>query len=402
MTAARPHRAAAHATRAQFFCSGFLFATWGVHVPTVKGHYGIDEAALGLAMLSAGIGALAGLSQAGRLAGRHGPRRLALACGLTMAASVAALVHMPGYAGLLALLFVFGAAGSVFDVAINAAAAELELRLDRPLMSGMHGMFSLGGMAGALAGGGLLALAVPPAAQLAAIALAGMLAVGLAARGMLPRGPRAGAPGPVRTQDRADAGADGALRPGGRRTSRLLLTLGGLAALGLLPRARCTTGACSTCAPNWEALPTGRRWPTPASRPRWPPPRFCGDAVRRRIAAAALLQASALLAAAAMAMVLLTGSPAVALAGCALVGVGFANVVPVLFSAASQVPGTSPARAIARVSSLGYLGFMGGPPVIGFLAQHASLTGALWLVAAAAVVLAACARRTLGRCASGS
>jgi predicted MFS family arabinose efflux permease len=393
--------AAAHATRAQFFCSGFLFATWGVHVPTVRSHYGLDEASLGLAMLAAGVGALAGLSQAGRLAGRHGPRRLALVCGLAMAASIAALTHMPGYAGLLALLFVFGAAGSVFDVAINAAAAELELRLNRPLMSGMHGMFSLGGMAGALAGGGLLAWGMPPAAQLALIAAAGMPAVALAARRMLPPGPRTVAahagPPPEGAAAKAPAGSS---RPGRWRSPpRLLLTLGGLAALGLLAE-----GAMY----DWSVLYLHQELGSPADRAAlayacfsaaMAAARFGGDAVRRRVAAAPLLQASALLAAAAMALVLLTDTPALALAGCALVGVGFANIVPVLFSAASQVPGTSPAWAIALVSSLGYLGFMGGPPVIGFVAQHASLTNALWLVTGAAVVLAACARGTLGRCA---
>jgi predicted MFS family arabinose efflux permease len=391
--------AATHATRAQFFCSGFLFATWGVHVPTVRAHYGLDEASLGMAMLAAGVGALAGLSQAGRLAGRHGPRRLALACGLALAASVAALTRMPGYAGLLALLFVFGGAGSVFDVAINAAAAELELRRDRPLMSGMHGMFSLGGMAGALAGSGLLALRTAPETQLALIAAAGMLAVGLASRWMLPRGPRvavASARSPGQGTTQAEAAASRARR--WTLPPRLLLTLGGLAALGLLAE-----GAMY----DWSVLYLHRELGSPADRAAlayacfsaaMAAARFCGDALRRRVAAAPLLQASALLAAAAMALMLLTDVPMVALAGCALVGVGFANIVPILFSAASQVPGVSPARAIALVSSLGYLGFMGGPPAIGFVAQRVSLTDALWLVTAAAAVLAACARSALGRC----
>jgi hypothetical protein len=109
-----------------------------------------------------------------------------------------------------------------------------------------------------------------------------------------------------------------------------------------------------------------------------------------------LLRASGALAAAAMAAVLLSHHWAVALAGFALVGVGFANIVPVLFSAAGRVPGTNPAQAIASVSSLGYCGFMCGPPVIGFIAQHTSLSAALWLVVGFAGVLAAAAGRVPG------
>ena len=72
---ARIGAAARWAARCQFFCSGFIFATWGVHIPTVKAHYGIDEAQLGLAMLAAGVGALLGLARASRWIGRHGMRR---------------------------------------------------------------------------------------------------------------------------------------------------------------------------------------------------------------------------------------------------------------------------------------------------------------------------------------
>ena len=98
------------ASRAQFFGSGFVFATWGVHIPTVKAHYGVNEAELGLAMLAAGIGALLGLTQASRWIGRHGARSMAGACGAVYALLLAGLLVMPAYAALLGLLVVFGMA----------------------------------------------------------------------------------------------------------------------------------------------------------------------------------------------------------------------------------------------------------------------------------------------------
>jgi predicted MFS family arabinose efflux permease len=120
--------------------------------------------------------------------------------------------------------------------------------------------------------------------------------------------------------------------------------------------------------------------------------RFCGDAMRARFAPAMLLRGSALLAAASMTLVLLTDAPWLALVGFAGVGAGFANVVPILFAASARVPGVEPARGIAAVSAAAYLGFMAGPPVIGFLAEVSSLTAALYVVVAFAVGLGASAR----------
>ena len=117
------------AARCQFFCSGFIFATWGVHIPSVKAHYAIDEAQLGLVMLAAGAGALLGLARASRWIGRHGARSIARRCGTVYALLLIGLLSMPGYAWLLGLLLLFGIVTSVFDVAINAEAARA--RADR-------------------------------------------------------------------------------------------------------------------------------------------------------------------------------------------------------------------------------------------------------------------------------
>jgi fucose permease len=123
--------------------------------------------------------------------------------------------------------------------------------------------------------------------------------------------------------------------------------------------------------------------------------RFGGDWVRARLAPRRLMRASGVLAAAGMALGLAVPSPAVALAGFALVGLGLSNVVPVLFSAASQVPGVSPAHGIAAVSGVGYLGMMAGPPLIGLIAEHASLSAGLWVVVVFAVFMALTAKRAL-------
>ncbi|WP_286667381.1 MFS transporter [Variovorax flavidus] len=364
------------ASRMQFFGSGFVFATWGVHIPTVKAHYGVNEAQLGLAMLAAGVGALLGLTQASRWIGRHGARSTAGVCGATYALLLAGLLIMPAYAALLGLLAVFGIVTSVFDVAINTEAAQLELRGGKPLMSGMHGMFSLGGMVGAMTGGAAIAAGMAPQHHLMLVATVMALSIAVSARWMLPK------------ESTAFASDD----HGFRLPRGTLAVLGLLAALGLIAE-----GAIY----DWSVLYLHQELRSPQQQAAlayasfsaaMAMARFGGDAMRARFAPAVLLRGSALLAAASMTLVLLTDMPWLALAGFAGVGVGFANVVPILFAASARVPGVEPARGIAAVSAAAYLGFMAGPPVIGFVAQVSSLTVALYVVVAFAAALAASAR----------
>lgn len=366
------------ASRTQFFGSGFVFATWGVHIPTVKSHYGVNEAQLGLAMLAAGVGALLGLTQASRWIGRHGARAMAGVCGAIYAMLLAGLLVMPAYVALLGLLVVFGVTTSVFDVAINTEAAQLEIRGGKPLMSGMHGMFSLGGMVGAMTGGAAIAAGMAPQRHLWLVAAVMALSIAVSARWMLPR------------ESTAFASDDSGFRlPRGA-----LAVLGLLAALGLIAE-----GAIY----DWSVLYLHQELGSPQQRAAlayasfsaaMAMARFGGDAMRARFAPSVLLRGSALLAAVSMTLVLVTNATWLALIGFAGVGIGFANVVPILFAASARVPGVEPARGIAAVSAAAYLGFMAGPPVIGFIAQASSLTAALYVVVVFAAALAASARYT--------
>ena len=368
---------AAWGVRAQFFVSGALFATWGVHVPSIKSHYALGEQALAIAMLAAGAGALLALTQAGRVVGRFGPRGVTLATGLACAASIALLLAFDGYAALLAVMLAYGTAGSLMDVSINAEASELERLTGRPMMSGFHGMFSLGGMTGAVAGSAFHVLNVGATQHLAAAALAS--AAMIIAGGSLM----------LRMQGPANTGSPMSLPTGP------LLLMGALAALGLIGEGamydwsvlylvqelRADAGVAALAYASFSAAMAAAR--------------FGGDRVRARLAAMALLRLSGALSAGGMLLALLLPHPAAALVGFALVGLGFANVVPVLFSAAARVPGVTPAHGIAAVASLGYLGMMAGPPLIGIIAERASLTTGLYTVVVFAAVLGLAARRAL-------
>ncbi|MFT3857505.1 MAG: MFS transporter [Aquabacterium sp.] len=378
MTAVPQHDAAG--VRALFVAAGALFATWGVHVPTVKAHYGVGEQALGMAMLATGVGACAGLSQAGRLIHRHGVQRVLWVAGVLSPAAIAMLLAGDAFSVVLWALFAFGLISSTFDVAMNVAATDVERQAGRPVMSGFHGMFSAGGMAGAAFGGAALQAGMRAELHLwTASLLCWMLAWWGAAR--------------VATHVHDDE-----VRPAlFWRASRPLVVTGVLAALGLL---------CEGAMYDWSVLFARERHGAGAGASAWAyasfsaamaAGRFGGDWVRARMSAARLLRLSALLAAAGMGVALASPHLWLTLAGFAGVGLGLANVVPLLFVAAGRVPGVTPASGIAVVSAMGYLGMMGGPALIGLVAQHHGLTVALAQVLLLALVLAVAAGKALGR-----
>lgn len=369
---------AAWALRLQFFVTGALFATWGVHVPTVKAHYGLGEQSLAIAMLASGVGALLALTQAGRVIARFGPRGVAAVTGVLCATGVSLLIVPNVYVGLVLLLMLFGATGSLFDVAINAEATEIEHRAGRPLMSGFHAMFSLGGMVGAGSGSLLPWLGWSAQTHLWVACGAGIAIILGASVAML--------------EMRAE--------PGDKQPMSLprgvLALIGTLAALGLIAE-----GAMY----DWSVLFMKQERASDASVSAlgyasfslaMALGRFGGDWVRARVAPVPLTVASGLLAAAGMSIALLVPLAGAGLLGFALVGLGLSNVVPVLFSAASKVPGVSPAHGIAAVSSVGYLGMMAGPPLIGMIAEHSSLTIGLSCVVFFALIMAMAAQRALG------
>jgi len=365
------------ALRGQFFVAGAMFATWGVHVPTVKAHYGLGEQALAIAMLAAGMGGVSILTQAGRVIGRFGPRSIAICMGLICAACIASLVVSDSYAALLLLMLVYGGAASLFDVSINAEASEIERLSGRPLMSGFHALFSLGGMVGAGVGSALPSLDVSAQAHLlgAAIVCALIVVAGWTAMLRMEGPPAEGIPMSL---------------PRGP-----LALIGLLAAIGLIGE-----GAMY----DWSVLFMKQELKSDASiaalayasfSGAMAAGRFVGDWVRARVDSVKLLRLSGLVSGVGMALALLLPHPLVALVGFALVGLGLSNVVPVLFSAAARVPGITPAHGIAAVSGVGYLGMMAGPPVVGIIAESSSLTVGLSVVVIFAVVLAAFARRAL-------
>jgi predicted MFS family arabinose efflux permease len=375
---ARTLSSASWATRVQFAALGILGGAWGVHIPSVKTRYALGEAMLSSVLLAAAIGAVISLFAAGRLIGRVGVRPACTLAAAVMGAMLALVLVWGSLWLLLPAMLLFGMAMSLFDVAINTEGTALESLSGRTVMSNLHAMFSVGAMSGAAATGALLRAQVDARLQLAAIGVATAVVAALAARRMLPAHP---------------APADDTPQQHFAWPRGLLLVIGlmifaGMSAEGVMYD-WCVLYLQQELQLRQDVAAMGYAAFTAAMALA----RFGGDALRARYSERNLLRASAGLSAVAMAVVLVSGDAAASIIGYALVGAGLAPVVPILFNAATRVPGTSRAAAIAAVSSIGYLGFMIGPPLIGGLAQAVSLTAAMWVVVLASALLAIGARR---------
>jgi predicted MFS family arabinose efflux permease len=343
------------------------------HVPWLKARHGIGDGRLGLVLLAMAVGAVVALPIAGWLVARFGSRAMTVAAALGFCLAVPLPVLAPT-AGLAALgLAVLGACNGLLDVSMNAEGVMIEQAQGRPIMSSLHGLFSLGGVAGAALAAGAMRAGLGPIGHLGAIAGAGIAVVALAARGLPvpPAGHRAPAE-PVLARP------TGALLGLGVLTFCALLAEGAMGdwsavylhdALGASP-ARAAAGFAAFSL----AMAAGR---------------FSGDALAARLGPVRLLRASGVVAACGLGAALLVRTPEAAIAGFGLVGVGIANAIPLIFSAAGRVPGVRPGTGLAAVASTGYLGFLAGPPAIGLVAEAASLDAALGLVCVACAIIGA-------------
>ncbi|MDN7720342.1 MFS transporter [Burkholderia gladioli] len=346
---------------AQFFMNGASFATWGVQIPVLKAAFGASEAQMSIAMLCVAAGAVLAMKHVGSWVARVGSARALTRSSFVYAAALLAIPLAGRFALMLPILAVFGMAMAAFDVAMNVQAAQVETRLDRPIMSTMHGMFSVGGMAGAAFGGAMLAAGVSPRVHLAIVA-ALLCASALYASSRLLADPPA-------EHDEAS--------PGGAGIPRVLWILGGIAFLGLV---------CEGAMYDWAAIylrdVTGASLDTSSYgyalfSAGMALGRFSADPLRRRLSVPTILCASAWLGFAGITLAIAVPLPAASLAGFALMGLGVANFMPFFFLAGTRLPGMSAAAGVAGVGRFAYAGMLFGPPLIGALTHATSLRGGL-------------------------
>jgi fucose permease len=353
-----------------FFVNGAVLASWLPHIPAVKARLTSGDGQLGLVLLAMAGGAVVALPTAGWLIGRLGSRLLSSAAAVALCVTMPLPVLSPSLPALVLALGVLGACNGLLDVSMNAQAAVVEQRGARPIMSSFHALFSLGGVAGALLASGAMAIGLGDRAHVGVAALVALAAIAIALPGLVPAGP---APDPT---------------PALARPSRALLTLGVLALLGLLAEGAMADWSAVYLHDTLSASPAVAAVAFAAFSLAMAAGRIAGDGLVSRLGPRHVLRLSAAVAAVGLAGALLVGQPATGVAGCAVVGLGIANIIPVLFSAAARVPGVAPGHGLAAVATTGYLGFLAGPPLIGAVAEVAGLALGLGVVSAACAFVA--------------
>lgn len=349
------------ATRVSFVAAGFAMACWAPLVPFAKANVGVDEAGLGLLLLCLGGGSITAMPLTGWLAARVGSKPLIIGGGLGLVLLLPLLVLAGSVPLLAVVLMAFGASLGTIDVAMNIHAVEVERDAPKPMMSGFHAMFSIGGFAGAGGVTLLLAMGVTPFIAACCGSILTLAALLIASPRLLVA--RAGEPMAF------------ALPRG------MVLLLAVLAGITFL-----VEGAIL----DWGALLiTARDLLDPAQggfgymlfAAAMTIGRLTGDAVVARMGGTRILVIGG--STAILGFILLLTSPvtAVALSGFVLIGLGASNIVPVLFSLAGRQRVMSPALAIAAVTTVGYGGILLGPALLGFLAHRFDLVIAFALLA---------------------
>jgi MFS family permease len=380
-----PLRTARVAVATLFFVNGALFAGWVTRVPDVRDRVGAGEAELGLALLGVAVGSMLTMPIAGWACARFGGRSVAVAGGLAGCASIALPALAENVMQLAVALALIGATFGMLDVAMNVEAIAVERAYRRPIMPSFHGWFSTGGLAGALAGGALAGVGAAAAPHLAATSAAGAATVAWAGRHLMP--PR---DGHARVGD--EHVRAGETRSGGVARATPILVVCGLIAFC----AAVGEGAMA----DWSALYLTDSLGAggglaamgyAAFAGAMAAARFAGERVIRVLGPAATLQLGCGAAALAMAAGLSSHDRLTTIAAFAVAGLGVACVFPVVLSTAGRAePGRS-GPAVAFVSTIGYTGFLAGPPLIGFVADRTSLAWGLGVVALLAAVAAALA-----------
>ena len=357
-----------------FLLNGAGIGLWAAHVPTVQARMGIDTGMLSMVLLTVAAGALLAMPLMGGLTGRWGTRRMVLLSGFAFATMTPLIMGAPSLPLLFIAAFLFGVSNGALDVAMNANASEVETARGLPTMSSFHGFFSLGGLFGAGIGGLLVGqgLGHGQGALMVGVVTAVVLALS--------------APRVIGFAASHGAGSHFSLPRGAALSLGLLALLcfaveGALVDWSALLMEERTGATAASAALGFSAFSIAMA-----------ACRFAGDRLIVRFGALRIMVVGGLAMFAGLALAVASTHFVLSAVGFALVGLGAANVVPLLFGAAARIPGMSAGNGVAAVATLGYGGLLLAPPVLGWVAMHSSIMVALGGLSLSGLVIALSAR----------
>ncbi|HEY2649689.1 MAG TPA: MFS transporter [Puia sp.] len=359
-----------------FFLAGICFFSWASRIPDIQSKLGVNNAALGGILLCLPIGLLTSLPVAGYLVAKYGSRIIVILSAVLYACTLPVL----GFAGspvqLMITLFFFGFGGNMMNISINTQAVTTETLYLKPIMASFHGVWSMAGFAGAAVGTLMVRFHIAPPFHFVCITTIAALILFISSGNLIKR----------------DSNRD-EKKPIFAKPDKSILNFGLIAFCAMI-----SEGAMS----DWSGIyfakvvKPGAAWVTvgfTAYVCTMATGRFIGDWVAFKLGINRMLQVSGLLMASGLLLAVILPQFATATIGFLMVGAGVSSVVPMIYSAAGKSKVMSPGVAIAAVSTIGYLGFLFGPPFIGFIAQLTSLRISFGLIAIMGIIISFLATR---------
>lgn len=385
----RDLRRARGAVAALFVVNAATYANVVPRLPAIKGELAMSNTALGTAVAAMPVGALLSGPAAGWLVARFGSGRVAAACGAGFGVVVPLFALAPSWAALAGAFLALGLLDSVMDVSMNAHALRVQRGYDRSIVNAMHGLWSLGAVAGGLAGSAAAGASVDLTLHLV-LAGASVVAASLVARRLILPGPD-----DLEREDHLLPAADGeVLIAGGAgprpRAGGFAPRLAWLGVLVLL------AGVVEDAPSSWGAVLLRDELGTSAGaaglaflgfQSAMTAGRLAGDRVVDRIGPVTTIRLGGLLVAAGMAAGLLAGSSGAVVAGFAVAGLGAAPLFPLVFHTAGNLPGVRTGHGVAAVAWMSRVGFLVVPPMVGLIADAASVRQGLAVVPIAGVLI---------------
>lgn len=358
------------AVSVMFFFAGLVFASWASRIAAIQQHLGLSDAALGGILFAVPVGLMLSLPFSGWVITKIGSRNLGIAALISYSIILVGLGSAATTVQLIVCLAAFGFTSNACNIAVNTQAVATEHLYGKPIMASFHGVWSLAGFTGAGIGTLMIGSGILPVYHFAFITVLTVSGVLLSFRYL--------------TNDRGSANGN----PAFALPDRSLIKLGIIAFCSLI---------CEGAMFDWSVIYFKKvilaqgAWMAAgytAFMCTMAAGRFLADWFAHRFGLKFTLQMSGLLTAAGLITAVLFPHLYTAIAGFLLVGFGVSSVVPMVYSAAGKSKTMAPGVALAAVSTIGFAGFLVGPPVIGFLAGAFSLRVSFTLIAAMGLCVA--------------
>jgi len=347
-----------------FFLNGFVHANYFSRLPRIQDQFGIDNGVVGLVLLSSSIVALLAMPFTGWLIIRNGSRRISIFSCYFYCSLIPFIPWMPHLWALIILFFLLGISSGMLDVAMNSQAVMVEKQLEKPIMTSFHALFSIGMMLGAVSGSLFTKLGAGIFVHFAVVSGISLVTVFIARYYLVHDKP-------------VQAPVEG---PAFRLPNAAMISIGVIAFCSMLGE-----GAMADWSTNYmeniaQADPALAPIGLSAFALAMTIGRLFGDSARVKYGDRNLMVACGLIAAVGLGCAILFIHPFAVIGGLFIVGIGLSAIVPIAYSVAGHTKDLPPGVGLAMVTTVGYSGFLFGPPIIGFIANWQSLRIALGLV----------------------